>query len=213
MLIAARGATDDAGGNPTPYGLDVSLSGRDRYDEDSRSISSVRLLFPAVECFADPEAVVARFRRYAELGSFAAGGCGLELVMRDSSQLVSWWSAELVGGRTLQPLGFEHDPMRDLAPGSPGATWLTLLGPGLVADLGLTGPSTLEGPTVMTVASGLCLRAAVYPPLGLSPDDVGTLPTVARLLRPRRLDRPAEHYGRFDNLPDGPYRNQPPRGW
>jgi hypothetical protein len=95
----------------------------------------------------------------------------------------------------------------------PGPTWLTLLGPGLAADLGLTDPSTVVGPTATTVGNGLCLRAAIYPPLGLDRADVGTLPTIARLLRPRRLDRPAEHYARFDELPDGPYQNRPPRGW
>jgi hypothetical protein len=211
--LAYRGATDDAGGSPTPYGVDVALSGRDRYDEADVPISWVRLLFPAVECYADPEAVAARFRRYAELVPFTAGGCGLELVTRDSSQFGSWWSEELLQGRDLQPLGFEHHPMRQFGHGAPGPTWLTLLGPGLAADLGLTDPSTVVGPTATAVGNGLCLRAATYPPLGLDRADVGTLPTIARLLRPRRLDRPAGHYARFDELPDGPYQNRPPRGW
>ena len=219
--LAYRGVTDADGGTPTPYGLNVSISGRDPYNPADVPVSSVQLLFPAVECFADPETVVARFRRYAELVPFAAGACGLELVLRESDSTVTWWSEDFVTGRTIQPVAFENHPGRDLWPGAPGPAWLTLLGPGLVADLGLTDPSAVDGPVAeavggpvaQAVGNGVCLRVATYPPLGLEPGDVGTLPTVARLLRPRRLERPAEHYARFDELADGAYQNQPPRGW
>jgi hypothetical protein len=65
------------------------------------------------------------------------------------------------------------------------------------------------GPRRLDVPEGVCLRASLYPPLGAGVEDVGTLPSVARLLRPLRGDAVPEHYGRFDDLADSGYDNAP----
>jgi hypothetical protein len=211
--IAYRGQTDADGGAPTPYGLDITLNGRtDPTDDPSETtVSTVRLLFPPDEAGTDPDAVVARFLRYAALAplaapltaSLAAGGCGLELVLRQSDQLEMWWQADMLRERREQLLGFEHHPGREWSPDTaPGPSWLTLVGPALVTRM-----STMEGPRPLAVTGGLCLRASVYPPVGADPDDVGTLPSVARLLRPLRADGTPEHYARFDDLTDSGYDN------
>ena len=164
--------------------------------------------FPPDEVAIDPDAVVARFLRYAALAPVAAGGCGLELVLRESDQLEPWWHEEPLQERRARLLGSEHHPHREYSPGTaPGPSWLTLLGPGLVAGL---QASIVEGPHLLALSGGVCLRAAVHPPLGADPSDVGTLPSVARKLRPLRGDAAADHYGRFDELQDSGYDNAPP---
>jgi hypothetical protein len=209
VTISYRGPTDVNGGAPTPYGIDLALRGRDDDDPAEATVSSVRLLFPPDECCADPDAVVARFLSYAALAPVAAGGCGLELVLRQSDQLETWWQSDMLRERSRQLLGSEHHPNREWFAGTaPGPSWLTLLGPPLADRLPFE--STVDGGVRrLDVPAGVCLRASVYPPLGAGPDDVGTLPSVARLLRPLRGDAVPEHYGRFDDLADSGYENAP----
>jgi hypothetical protein len=45
--------------------------------------------------------------------------------------------------------------------------------------------------------------------LGTDAEDVGALPSMARMLRPLRGDAAAEHYARFDDLADAGYDNAP----
>jgi hypothetical protein len=206
--IVYRGPTDVNGGAPTPYGVDVALRGRDDDDPAEPTVSSVRLLFPPDECCADPDAVVARFLRYAALTAVTAGGCGLELVLRQSDLLETWWQPDLLRERGNQLLGSEHHPTREWFPGiAPGPSWLTLLGRSLTDRL--PAGSRVFGGRLLDVPDGLCLRASVYPSLGTDAEDVGALPSMARMLRPLRGDAAPEHYGRFDDLADAGYDNAP----
>ena len=131
------------------------------------------------------------------------GALCLELVLRRSDYLETWWSDEMLRDRGRQLLGFSDQKERSHQAGLALApSWLTLLGPTLTADL---DQSIVDSLTSTVVGAGLCLRAAQYPPVGVTPDDIGQLPTVARLLRTDPTDT-----DRLADLPDHPYANPAP---
>src|SRR5262249_55330427 len=153
--ISYRGPSDKRGGAPTPYGLDLDLVGHDPRAPEHRPVSHIRLLFAPKLGRTNPDALVERFLRYAALGPFTAGACGLELVLRTSEATEGWWSADLIQERLDHLPAFEHPPGRDQAPGTaPGVAWLTLVGYDLLKRL-----SIANSPQWISVPGGACVRA------------------------------------------------------
>jgi hypothetical protein len=116
-------------------------------------------------------------------------------------------------------LGFDsaHPSMQhELREKTPPAHWLNLLDATLVQALGGEAKlqSELKGAEVKRLGNGVLIRGAKYPPVGdvnRGAPDIGHLPTVARAIKPIRLDegllaglRDAERgkawLERFDNL-------------
>src|SRR5690606_28046073 len=119
----------------------------------------------------------------------------------------------------------DHDLYEIMRDHTFSASWLTYLDDGMAHELG--GPDAIKEAlpkeAFRKLDKGLLLRAARLPPLGdcdRKAPDIGCLPSIARLLKPTRLDiedtylsshgpdfDSTEWIERFDALEDRPWDN------
>ena len=171
--------------------------------------------FPVAEA-EDPDAIQARFARYARASGCECAHAGFGLLNRknDAYEGVKWNERELAG----RFMGIQDSSYRWWQPGqAPPAHWLVWLSPALMGALG--GVDTLRASIgeakLFEEADGVLIRASRNPPIAptSNPDDRGALPDVARALRPLRTPpngaEVLNQLARWDGLPGAAYENGP----
>jgi hypothetical protein len=200
-----RGATDEGGGDATPYGIEIEVWGMNDDFGDHTHVPHVALWFPTSVLDDDVEGLVKRVCGYAKLVRLEAGACGLHMLKRRSDYAETWWHGDTMADMAKKRfLCHETHPFREWQEKrAPGVAWLTLVSKKIA-------PKSMKLGAAKTIDLGdsICIRASSRP--SLTQDGFGALPSVARALKPIRLaeEKNAEataRYARYDALEDGPF--------
>ena len=212
--IHYRGATDESGGAPTEYGMQLDVWGENDDLGDHTRVPSLSLWFPAELANGDVDAIAERFARYCRLVPIEAGGAGLRVLQRRSDYVETWWNHDLLRVNADRLPGNERHPWRDWTAGrAAGPMWLSFLSTKLAAKLGGSAAlrKKLKGAVLTEVADrGMIIRASRRP--ALTEPHLGVLPSVARAFEPifvvKKGDKEASaHYRRLFDLADTAYEN------
>lgn len=220
----ATSAADESGGPPSPFGVVVDLWPEKMDGEKNKHPPTLSMWFPVDDALrGDVEHVIDTFRACVEAIPCVAASCGLQLLLRDTTYVETWWESHLLKARAEALLAQERHPFREWEDNTIcGAQWLTFADDLLVERCG--GADAVRQASgaaqVVSTSTGLLLRASLRPGLGQSrpAEDLGALPSVARAFAPVRIARKnmrvetIAHYARFDDLADTAFENGPPSG-